>query len=29
MQVRDDAFDSEGVVGFLRVLLRKIRARCS
>jgi transposase len=27
MQVREDSFDSEGVVGFLRVLLRKIRGK--
>jgi hypothetical protein len=27
MQTREDAFDSEGAVGFLRVLLRKIRGQ--
>lgn len=27
MQVQEQAFDSEGVVGFLRVLLRKIRGK--
>jgi hypothetical protein len=27
MQVREDAFDAAGVVGFLRVLLRKIRGK--
>jgi transposase len=27
MQVREDAFDTEGVVGFLRVLRRKIRGK--
>jgi transposase len=27
MQVREPAFDSQGVVGFLRVLLRKIRGK--
>ncbi len=27
MQVREDAYDAEGVVGFLRVLLRKIRGK--
>ena len=27
MQVRDEAFDAHGVVGFLRVLLRKIRGK--
>jgi len=27
MQVRHDAFDAAGVVGFVRVLLRKIRGK--
>jgi DDE superfamily endonuclease len=27
MPVREDAYDAEGVVGFLRVLLRKIRGK--
>jgi transposase len=27
MQVREDAYDAAGVVGFLRVLLRKIRGK--
>ncbi len=27
MQVQEDAYDAEGVVGFLRVLLRKIRGK--
>ena len=27
LQVREDAYDAEGVVGFLRVLLRKIRGK--